>query len=131
MFFENVITGGNGIQGSVVNGNFIGNTFNGFCSVCEFLNIIGCTINAQEGYAIKFIDVDSKTITIPNGTTGCFVSTDSNDNLVIWNPADCPTKSEVAQTMVASQSVRNVVVLTQQEYDALAAKDNYTEYNIV
>ena len=43
------------------------------------------------------------------------------------------TSSTVSElnNLVHSNSVRNVVVLTQAQYDALATKDGNTEYNII
>ena len=48
-----------------------------------------------------------------------------------WAAIDSGINTEKVQNMVLSTTVRNIVTLTQSDYDALTTKDSNTEYNII
>lgn len=77
----------------------------------------------DSGYLTQHQDISNKMNKVTNAANNNLAKLDSNGNVV--------DSGVNVSEIVKSSSIRNIVVLTQAQYDLIVTKDANTEYNII
>lgn len=120
-----------------VNSSIATNTANFKGTVSSVADLANITSADNNDYAFV-ISTDSDGNTVYNrykynGTQWTFEYALNNSSFTAeqWAAINSGINATIANQIVKSTAIRNIVVLTQSDYDALEEKDSNTEYNII